>query len=69
MHDAKRSFTDFKKTIYRAVDDEMLRSALRKAVKSFRENRDKALERFPHVEEQRKILMEKKKRFLPISMK
>jgi L-lactate dehydrogenase complex protein LldG len=64
MHDAKRSFTDFKKTIYRAVDDEMLRSALRKAVKSFRENRDKALERFPHVEEQRKILMEKKEEVL-----
>jgi L-lactate dehydrogenase complex protein LldG len=64
MHDVKRSFTDFKKTIYRAVDDEMLRSALRKAVKSFRENRDKALERFPHVEEQRKILMEKKEEVL-----
>jgi len=64
MHDAKRSFADFKKTIYRAVDDEMLRSALRKAVKSFRENRDKALERFPHVEEQRKILMEKKEEVL-----
>jgi L-lactate dehydrogenase complex protein LldG len=64
MHDAKRTFTDFKKTIYRAVDDEMLRSALRKAVKSFRENRDKALERFPHVEEQRKILMEKKEEVL-----
>ncbi|NIS63061.1 MAG: hypothetical protein GTO13_20910, partial [Proteobacteria bacterium] len=53
-------FADFKRTIYRAVEDEALRSALRKAVRSFRENRDKALKQFPHVEEQRKILMEKK---------
>ena len=64
MNDARRRFTGFKKTIYKAVDDEMLRSALRKAVKSFRENRDKALRQFPHVEEQRKILMEKKEEAL-----
>ncbi len=60
MNDARRGFADFKRTIYRAVEDEALRSALRKAVRSFRENRDKALKQFPHVEEQRKILMEKK---------
>jgi L-lactate dehydrogenase complex protein LldG len=64
MNDAARRFADFKKTIYRAVDDETLRAALRKAVKSFRENRDKALKQFPHVEEQRKILMEKKEEVL-----
>jgi L-lactate dehydrogenase complex protein LldG len=64
MHDARGRFADFKKTIYRAVDDEALRSALRKAVRSFRENRDKALKQFPHVEEQRKILMEKKEEVL-----
>ncbi len=64
MSDARRQFTDFKKTIYGAVDDEALRSALRKAVSSFRENRDKALKQFPHVEEHRKILMEKKEEVL-----
>ncbi len=64
MHDTKRRFADFKKTIYRAVDDEVLRSALRKAVISTRENRDKALKLFPQVEEQRKILMEKKEEVL-----
>jgi L-lactate dehydrogenase complex protein LldG len=64
MHDTKRRFADFKKTIYRAVDDEALRSALRKAVISTRENRDKALKLFPQVEEQRKILMEKKEEAL-----
>ena len=64
MHDTKRRFADFKKTIYRAVDDETLRSALRKAVRSTRENRDKALTLFPQVEEQRKILMEKKEEVL-----
>jgi L-lactate dehydrogenase complex protein LldG len=64
MHNTKRRFADFKKTIYRAVDDEALRSALRKAVISTRENRDKALKLFPQVEEQRKILMEKKEEVL-----
>ena len=64
MNDAGRRFADFKKTIYRAVDDEVLRSALRRAVRSTRENRDKALKLFPHVEEQRKILMEKKEEVL-----
>ncbi len=64
MNDAGRRFVDFKKTIYKAVNDEMLRSALRKAVRSFRENRDKALKQFPHVEEQRKILMERKEAVL-----
>ncbi len=64
MNDGQRTFADFKKTIYRAVDDEVLRAALRRAVKSFRENRDKALKQFPHVEEQRKILMEKKEEVL-----
>ena len=64
MNDAERGFADFKKTIYKAVDDEVLRAALRKAVRSFRENRDKALKQFPHVEEQRKILMEKKEEVL-----
>ncbi len=64
MNDASRRFGEFKKTIYRAVDDEALRSALRKAIRSFRENRDKALRQFPHVEEQRKILMDKKEEAL-----
>jgi L-lactate dehydrogenase complex protein LldG len=64
MSDAARRFADFKKTMYRAVDDEVLRAALRKAVKSFRENRDKALKQFPHVEEQRKVLMERKEEVL-----
>lgn len=64
MSESGQQFVDFKKTIYRAVDDETLRAALRKAVKSFRENRDKALKQFPHVEEQRKILMEKKEQVL-----
>ncbi|MFQ6078993.1 MAG: LUD domain-containing protein [Thermodesulfobacteriota bacterium] len=64
MDDGGRRFSDFKKTIYGAVNDEALRSALRKAVRSFRENRDKALKQFPHVEEQRKILMEKKEEVL-----
>ncbi|UCD72309.1 MAG: lactate utilization protein [Syntrophobacterales bacterium] len=64
MNNPGRRFTDFKKIIYGAVDDEALRSALRKAVRSFRENRDKALNQFPHVEEQRKILMEKKEEVL-----
>ncbi len=64
MTDARRRFADFKKSIYGAVDDEALRSALRKAVGSFRENRDKALKAFPHVEEGRKILIEKKQEVL-----
>jgi len=64
MNDASRRFADFKRTIYRAVDDEALRSALRKALLSTRENRNKALKMFPHVEEQRKILIERKEEVL-----
>ncbi len=64
MSSTGRRFVDFKKTIYRAVDDEVLRSTMRKAIRSFRENRDKALKQFPHVEEGRKILMEKKEAVL-----
>jgi len=64
MNDGRRTFIDFKKSIYKAVDDEALRSTLRRAVRSFRENRDKALKQFPHVEEKRKILMERKEKVL-----
>lgn len=53
-------FNEYKRNIYKALKDKFLRTALERAVKSFRENRDKALQAFPEVVEKRKILQDVK---------
>lgn len=58
--DLEKDFRQYKKSIYRAAKDEFIRTALRRAVKSFREARDRALKAFPEVQEKRKLLREKK---------
>ena len=52
--------TQYKKTIYRVLKDPFTRTALRRAVESFRKNRDRALEAFPYVKEEAKKLIETK---------
>ncbi|MFC1893022.1 LUD domain-containing protein [Chloroflexota bacterium] len=42
-------FSDYKKEIMDAAHDEKIRVALSRAIKSYRANIDKALERFPHT--------------------
>lgn len=51
---------EFKKSIYKATRDKLIRTALRRAVRAFRDARDRALEKFPEVEEKKKILQERK---------
>lgn len=53
-------FKSYKKSIYKVLKDPFVRTALRRAVKSFRKNRDSALEEFPYVEEERKKLQKTK---------
>jgi iron-sulfur cluster protein len=61
MHtDIEKEFRELKKAIYRAARDRNIRTALRRAVTSFRDSRDRAIARFPEVQEKRKILREKK---------
>jgi len=42
-------FTDYKKEIMRAAHNERIRIALSRAIKSYRENTNNALKRFPHT--------------------
>ncbi|RKZ26417.1 lactate utilization protein [bacterium] len=56
----EKKYREFKKTIYRITRDEFTRKALRRAVDSFRSARNKALDAFPYVEEEKKKLIETK---------
>lgn len=58
--DLEKSFRQYKKSIYKAARDQFIRTALRRAIKSFREARDEALEAFPEVAEKKKLLRERK---------
>jgi iron-sulfur cluster protein len=60
MIDTEQEFRSLKKSVYKAAKSDHIRTALRRAVASFRKNRDAALARFPDVLEKRKILREKK---------
>ncbi len=60
MIDTSKEFNDYKRTIYKALKDKFLKTALERAVKSFRENRDKALAAFPDVVEKRKVFQDVK---------
>lgn len=53
-------YKEFKKNVYKASKDPFIRTALRRAVKSFRSARDDALKAFPEVEKKRKLLQERK---------
>jgi len=46
----------YKNMLYEALENEFIRTALRRAIKSFRTNRDKAIRKYPEVEEKRKKL-------------
>jgi len=50
----------YKKSIYRALKDPFARTALRRAVASFRKNRDNAIAAFPYVKEEAKLLIKTK---------
>ena len=56
----QKEFNKYKKTIYKTLRDNFTRTALRRAVISFRGNRDRAVEKFPYVEEEKKTLIETK---------
>ncbi len=53
-------FKVYKKQIYRVLKDPFTRRALRRAVESFRKNRNMALEAFPYVKEEAEILRKTK---------
>ncbi len=59
-----KKFTEYKKQIYKVIKDEFTRTALRRAVSSFRKARDEALKMFPYVEEERKKLREIKEKVI-----
>jgi len=50
----------YKKSIYKALKDPFARTALRRAVASFKKNRDNAIAAFPYVKEEAKILIKTK---------
>ncbi len=56
----QKEFNRYKRTIYKTLKDNFTRTALRRAVTSFRGNRDKAVAKFPYVEDEKKKLMETK---------
>lgn len=56
----EKIFRDYKKSIYKAAKDPFIRTALKRAVSSFRKNRDNAIKAFPEVEEEAKKLQETK---------
>lgn len=60
MNKIDEEWFDYKNKLYEALDNEFIRTALRRAIKSFRANRDKAIKRYPEVEEKRKKLREVK---------
>jgi L-lactate dehydrogenase complex protein LldG len=56
--EASKEFNAYKRTIYKALRDKFLKTALERAVKAFRQNRDAALAAFPDVVEKRERLQE-----------
>ena len=56
----EKEFKNFKKTIYKILRDHFTRTALRRAVISFRGNRDRALAKFPYVKEEKEKLIKTK---------
>ncbi|MEM1546144.1 MAG: lactate utilization protein B [Candidatus Methanomethylicia archaeon] len=57
-------FQTYKLRLYEAMDNSFIRTALRRAVDSFRINRDKALKRYSDVEDKRLKLIEVKEHVL-----
>ena len=55
-----KEFKTYKKSIYRVIKDPFVRTALKRAVTSFRKNRDSALAEFPYVEEEKEKLRKTK---------
>lgn len=62
--DMSKDFNQYKRKIYKALKDDFLKTALERAVASFRKNRDAALEAFPEVIEKRERFQEIKDRVL-----
>ena len=58
MEEVHKKYFEFEEEVYRWLHHEFTRIALRRAISSFREARDKALEEFPYVKEERKKLIE-----------
>lgn len=56
--DATKEFNRYKRNIYKVLKDDFLKTALERAVKAFRTNRDAALAAFPDVVEKRERLQE-----------
>jgi len=56
----EKEFKDYMKLLYKTRRNKFTRTALRRAVHSFREKRDEALKAFPYVEEEKKKLQETK---------
>ncbi len=56
----EKEFKDYMKLLYKTRRDKFTRTALRRAVKSFREKRNEAIKAFPYVEEEKKKLQETK---------
>ena len=46
MNKIDEEWFDYKNKLYEALDNEFIRTALRRAIKSFRANRDKAIKRY-----------------------
>jgi len=62
--DTNKDFNKYKRTIYKALKDKFLKTALERAVASFRQARDKALAAFPEVVEKRERFQEIKDRVI-----
>ncbi|RKY98228.1 MAG: lactate utilization protein, partial [Candidatus Hydrothermota bacterium] len=60
MADIERKFKIYKKSIYKVLKDKFTRTGLRRAVNSFRKNRDIALGEFPYVVDERELLRKAK---------
>jgi len=62
--DSAQEFNAYKRTIYKALKDKFLKTALERAVAAFRKNRDAALAAFPDVVEKRERFQEIKDRVI-----
>ncbi len=62
--DIAREFRQFKKAVYKAAKDKAIRTALRRAVASFRAARDNAIAVFPYVKDEVEKLVEAKDRVI-----
>lgn len=62
--DTGKDFNKYKRKIYKALKDDFLKTALERAVASFRKNRDAALAAFPEVVEKRERFQEIKDKVL-----